>query len=175
MKTILRWLLLIGLMHATPALAEVRDPMLHFFQPMLGDLRGDLDIARQEGKLGVLLMFEQDDCPFCHRMKATVLNRADVQDYFRRHFLIYSIDTKGDVPITDFQGRDTTEKAYALSQRARATPVFVFYDLEGQPLTRYTGATQSAGEFMLLGRYVVEGAYKVMPFDVYRRQAGKGP
>ena len=174
MKTLMRWLLL-GLFLTTPAMAELRDPAVHFFQPKLGDLHGDLDAARQEGKQGVLLMFEMDDCPFCHRMKATVLNRADVQDYFRRHFLIYSIDTKGDVPITDFQGRDTTEKAFALSQRARATPVFVFYDLEGQPLTRYTGATQTAEEFLLLGRYVVEGAYKTMPFNVYRRQAGKGP
>jgi thioredoxin-related protein len=175
MNTMLRWLLLLGLICTTPALAEVRDPTVHFFQPMLGDLRGDLAIARQEGKRGVLLMFEMDDCPFCQRMKATVLNRADVQDYFRRHFLIYSIDTKGDVPITDFQGRDTTEKAFAAAQRARATPVFVFYDLEGQPITRYTGATQTADEFLLLGRYVVEGAYKSMPFNVYRRQAGKAP
>ena len=175
MRSMLRWLILLGLFLTMPTLAEVRDPTVHFFQPKLGDLHDDLATARQEGKLGVLLMFEMDDCPFCHRMKATVLNRAEVQDYFRRHFLIYSIDTKGDVPITDFQGKDTTEKAFALAQRARATPVFVFYDLEGQPITRYTGATQSADEFLLLGRYVVEGAYKTMPFNVYNRQAGKGP
>ncbi len=174
MRRILSWLLL-GLFCATSASAEVRDPTVHFFQPKLGDLHGDLAVARQEGKLGVLLMFEMDDCPFCHRMKATVLNRSDVQDYFRRHFLIYNIDTKGDVPITDFQGRDTTEKAFALAQRARATPVFVFYDLTGQPVARYTGATQTAEEFLLLGRYVVEGAYRTMPFNVYKRQAGKGP
>lgn len=175
MRTLLRWLLLLGLACTLPALAEVRDPEVHFFQPKLGDLHGDLATAREEGKLGVLLMFEMDDCPFCQRMRATVLNRAEVQDYFRRHFLIYSIDVKGDVPITDFQGRDTTEKAFALAQRARATPVFVFYDLEGQPITRFTGATQTVEEFMLLGRYVVEGAYKSMPFNVYKRQVGKSP
>lgn len=175
MRILLRWLLLLGLFLTLPALAEVRDPTVHFFQPKLGDLHDDLATARQEGKLGVLLMFEMDDCPFCQRMKATVLNRADVQEFFRRHFLIYSIDTKGDVPIIDFQGRETTEKSFALAQRARATPVFVFYDLDGQPLTRYTGATQTADEFLLLGRYVVEGAYKSTPFNVYKRQAGKGP
>jgi thioredoxin-related protein len=26
--------------------------------------------ARAEGKQGVLIMFEMDDCPFCSRMKA---------------------------------------------------------------------------------------------------------
>ncbi len=171
MRHILYALLLPVLLAATTALAEVRDPHTHFFQPKLGDLYADLQAARQEGKLGVLLMFEMDDCPFCHRMKTTVLNRPEVQDYFRKYFLIYSIDTKGDIPITDFQGRQTTEKAFALAQRARATPVFVFYDLEGNVLTRYTGATQTAEEFLLLGRYVVEGAYQQMPFNVYRRQA----
>lgn len=175
MRIMLRWFLLLSVCIMPPALAEVRDPATQFFQPKLGDLHDELATARQEGKLGILLMFEMDDCPFCHRMKATVLNRSEVQDYFRRHFLIYSIDTKGDVPITDFQGKTTTEKAFALAQRARATPVFVFYDLEGQPMTRYTGATQTADEFLLLGRYVVEGAYRNMPFNVYRRQAGKAP
>lgn len=165
------WLALaLSLMGSSPAWSDTRDAGSHFFQPKLGDFQGELDSARTEGKVGVLIMFEMDDCPFCHRMKATVLNQAAVQDYFRRHFLIYSIDTKGDVPMTDFQGNTTTEKAFALAQRARATPVFVFYDLQGAPLTRYTGATQTVDEFLLLGRYVVEGHYKNQPFSVFKRQ-----
>ncbi len=167
----LRWLLLLLAVVNLSAHAEVRDPHTHFFQPKLGDFQGDLEAARQEGKRGILLMFEMDDCPFCARMKATVLNQSEVQDYFRKHFLIYNVDTKGDVPMTDFSGNQTTEKAFALAQRARATPVFIFYDLKGNALTRYTGATQTAEEFLLLGRYVVEGAHKDMPFNVYKRQA----
>ncbi len=81
------------------------------------------------------------------------------------------MDVKGDAPMLDFKGKDTTEKVFSLEQRARATPVFIFYDLEGNPMTRYTGATQNATEFLLLGRYVVDGAYKSMPFNVYKRQA----
>jgi hypothetical protein len=29
---------------------------------------------------------------------------------------------------------------------------------------------QTADEFLLLGRYVVEGGYKTAPFNVYKRQ-----
>lgn len=170
----MRWILFTLALLAWPALAEVRDPQTHFFQPKLGDFQGDLEAARQEGKTGILLMFEMDDCPFCHRMKSTVLNQTEVQDYFRKHFLIYSVDTKGDVPMTDFQGNQTTEKAFALAQRARATPVFIFYDLKGNVMTRFTGATQTPQEFLQLGRYVVEGAYREMPFNVYKRQATAG-
>jgi len=167
----MRWLLLLLAFLSIPALAEVRDPGEHFFQPKLGDLKGDLAEARAESKLGILLMFEMDECPFCDRMKRTVLNQSEVQDYFRKHFIVYPMDTKGDAAMVDFKGKDTSEKTFALEQRARATPTFIFYDLDGNVMARYTGATQSVDEFMLLGRFVVEGAYKAMPFNAYKRQA----
>ena len=167
----MRWLLLLVAFLALPALAETRSADEYFFQPKLGDLKGDLADLRKENKTGILLMFEMDDCPFCERMKNTVLNQTQVQDYFRQHFIIYPMDTRGDVALTDFQGKDTTEKAFSLQQRARATPTFIFYDADGKEITRFTGVTQSVGEFMLLGRYVVEGAYKKEPFNVYKKQA----
>jgi thioredoxin-related protein len=167
----MRWLLLFLALLALPAIAEVRDPHQHFFMPKMGDFKDELDTARAEGKQGVLIMFEMDECPWCTRMKATILNQSAVQDYYRQHFLIYPIDVKGDTAMVDFKGADTTEKAFALEQRARATPVFVFYDLDGNVATRFTGTTRSIEEFLLLGRYVVEGAYKTTPFNVYKQQS----
>ena len=154
------------------ARAEVRDPQTHFFQPKFGEFPSDLTTARQEGKRGILLMFETEDCPFCDRMKRTVLNQSQVQTYFREHFLIYSMDVFGGTAMTDFAGRQMTEKQFALEQRARATPTFVVYDLDGQPVARFTGAAQSVDEFMLFGRYAAEGHYKSMPFSAYKRRPG---
>ena len=120
-----------------------------------------------------MLFFEMDDCPFCSRMKATILNQPDVQDFYRKHFLSF-LDTQGDVAMTDFKGNETVEKAFALQQRVRATPVIMFFDLEGNAVTRHTGPTKDKDDFLLLGRYVVEGAYKQMPFERYKKsQAGK--
>lgn len=169
----MRWLMfaLALILTATSAQAEVRNPQNYFFMSKLGDFKDELATAKQEGKRGVLIMFEMEDCPFCARMKANVLNQSQVQDYFRQHFLIYDMDVKGDTPMVDFKGKSTTEKAFALEQRARATPVFIFFDLEGNPVTRFTGATQTLDEFMLLGRYVVDGVYKDnVPFNVYKKQ-----
>jgi thioredoxin-related protein len=168
----MHWLIFVLTLFAQGAWAETRDPGSHFFQPKLGDLHGDLAAAKQDGKRGILLMFEMDDCPFCQRMKQTVLNQSEVQDYFRRHFVIYAMDTKGDAPMVDFKGKDTTEKAFSLEQRARATPTFIFYDLDGSPVARYTGAAQTPAEFLLLGRYVVDGHYRTGPFSTFKRQAG---
>jgi thioredoxin-related protein len=44
------------------------------------------------------------------------------------------------------------------------------FNLEGKPVLRYTGPTRTKEEFMLLGKYVVDGAYKDMSFTRYKRQ-----
>lgn len=172
------WLLglLILMLGLGAARAETRDPQRHFFDQTLGDFREELATARGQGKKGILLMFEMDDCPFCHRMKTTVLNRVDVQDYYRTHFLIFPLDIEGAVEITDFKGQTLRQKDFALKQyRVRATPVFAFFDLEGNLIARYTGATKDAQEFLTLGEYVVSGAYKEGDFGRYRRGRPQGP
>lgn len=159
------------LLVAAPSWADTRDPASHFFQPKFGDFKADLDAARQQGKKGIFLFFEMDDCPFCARMKATILNQPDVQEAYRALFLVYSVDVNGDTPVTDFQGKDTTEKAFAFAHRVRATPALLFFDLDGKLAARYTGPTRDKAEFLLLAKYVAEGAYAKQPFAQYKQQA----
>jgi thioredoxin-related protein len=153
--------------------AEKRDVNQYFFDQKIGDFKAELATAKAQGKKGILLMFEQEDCPWCHRMKDTILNQSEVQDYFKQHFLIFPIDIKNELTMVDFKGRETTEKAFAAENRVRATPVFLFFDLEGNPVYRFTGVAKDAREFLLLGRYVVEGTYKSVPFNVYKAQAAQ--
>ncbi|MBI3576255.1 MAG: thioredoxin fold domain-containing protein [Gammaproteobacteria bacterium] len=153
-----------------------RDPMTHFFEQSFGNLKDELALARKEGKAGVFVMFSDPDCPWCDKMKATVLNRPAVQEYYRRHFRLLHLDTRGDTLLTDFSGREMTEKDFAFKEhRVRATPVFIFFGLDGKPLLRYTGATRDVDEFLWLGEFVVSGAYKTRNFTVYKRErlAGK--
>lgn len=157
------------LLFALPAWAETRDPGNFFFQPKFGDLQADLQEAKKQGKKGIFLFFEMDACPFCERMKSTILNQSDVQDAFRAQFLLYSIDVNGDTEMTDFQGKHTTEKDFAFGLRVRATPTLLFFDLDGKLVTRHTGPTKDKAEFLLLGQYVVEGAYATQPFVKYKQ------
>lgn len=165
------WPVVLSLLFAGVAsAAALRDPETHFFNQSLGDFQEELQIARDDDKQGLLLFFEMDDCPFCARMKRDVLNRPEVQDYYRAHFRIIPVDIEGDVEITDFQGRNLAEKDFAFQiNRVRATPVFLFYDLEGEQVARYTGATSGIDEFFWLGEYVVNQVYKDMPFTRYKR------
>ncbi len=154
---------------AGSAWAETRDPVNHFFQPKFGDFQAELDTAKQQGKKGIFLFFEMDDCPFCERMKTTILNQADVQDAFRAQFLVYSIDVNGDTQMTDFQGKAQTEKDFAFTHRVRATPTMLFFDLDGKLVTRHTGPTKNKAEFLLLGKFVADGAYATQSFTKYKQ------
>ncbi len=174
-ERILRQLALLVLTLAPLALlaaADPRDPYEHFFQPTFGDFQEELDQARADGKKAVLIFFELEECPFCHRMKQQVLNQPEVQDYFREHFAIFSVDVEGDVEVTDFQGNSMRQSDFAFREfRVRATPVFQFFDLDGDPIVRFTGATRDAGEFLQLGEFVAEGHHEQMNFTRFKREA----
>jgi thioredoxin-related protein len=150
--------------------APTRDPGKYFFDETFGNFQEELGLARQAGKQGVLIFFEQEDCPFCHRMKATVLNRPEVQDYYKKHFHIFSVDIEGDLEVTDFQGQPVTQKDFAFKQyKVRATPVFAFFNLDGKLVARYTGPTKNAREFLWLGEYVADGHYQSETFAQFKR------
>jgi thioredoxin-related protein len=177
--TMLRNLLLALLVLSCPlpgAAATTRDPGTYFFQETFGNFQDELAEARQEGKKGVLIFFEQAGCPFCRWMKATVLNQSDVQDYYRKYFRIFSVDINGDLEITDFQGHPTTQRDFAFEQfHVRATPVFAFIDLNGKLVTRYTGTTRNAREFLWLGEYVAGGHYTSETFAQFERDRQQAP
>jgi thioredoxin-related protein len=70
--------------------------------------------------------------------------------------------------MVDFEGKDTTEKAFAFANRVRATPTLLFFDLDGKLVARHTGPTKDKAEFMLLRRYVLDGAYANQSFTKYK-------
>jgi len=175
MRPIWRLVFFAALLFPAFAAAQVtgpaRDPMQHFFAPTLGDLKVELDDAKRAGKRAAFVMCMRDDCPYCERMKKNILSQPGVQDAYRKQFALLAVDTKGAVPITDFAGKPTTEKAFALAQGVRYTPVIVFYGLDGKPLTRVDGEIRSVEEFMLLGEFVASGAYTKMKFAEFKQVA----
>ena len=172
-KIILLFLVIIPLFAGNMAYAQTLDAGSGFFQQGFGDLTEELEIAIEEGKKGVFVMFDDKDCPWCAKMKATVLNQIEVQAYYRKFFRITRIDRNGDALITDFNGNDISEKDFADKTRVRATPVMIFYDLQGNPMYRHTGATRNIKEFLWMGEYVAEEKYKTQRFTVYKRQKKK--
>ncbi len=173
MKTLARLLGIIVFMLACVAAGAqgvaTRDAMTHFFDANTGDLKAELADAKAAGKKAILLMYEQEGCPACTWMKANVLNREDVQSLYRKHFVSFTIDLFGSVPLKDFAGRDISEKAFASAAKVRATPTFAFHDLAGTEIVRITGAVRDIDEFKLLAEFVASGAYKTRQFAEHKQ------
>jgi thioredoxin-related protein len=150
---------------------SIRDPETNFFHQSFGDLQEEISIAQDEGLFGVMIMFETNDCPWCERMKKTVLNQASVQDYFRERFRILTLNIEGDAPIVDFAGQELTEKEFSLKHnRIRATPAFLFFDQNGERVMRFTGTTKDPQEFLWLAEFVADGHYQNRKFPLFKRQ-----
>jgi len=164
-------LALLALSATVPAYPESRNPEQYFFQQSFNNLQEEADIARQQHLTGVFVMFSADDCPWCQKMKANVLSQPVIQDYYRRHFRILHIDIRGDTPVTTFAGDAMSEKDFAFRvNRVRATPVFMFFDLDGHPLQRFTGASRDVDEFLWLAEFVVSGEYRHLSFTRYKNR-----
>ncbi len=147
-----------------------KNPEEFFFDSSFGDFSEELVTAKEQGKKGILIFFEMDECPFCHWMKTNVLNKEKVQAFYKENFLIFSVDIEGDIEMTNFQGKTMTQKDFAFKEnRVRATPVIAFFDLEGNRVMRFTGRSGSIGEFLLLGQFVADEEYKKTKFSKYKR------
>lgn len=166
--------LLLFIVSISISLAEstnVRDPYKHFFHETWGDFPEELEKAREEGKKGILVFFEMDECPFCHYMKKNVLNQPKVQNFYRKHFLNFVIDIEGDIEIVNLKGQTVKQKDWAKKHRVRATPVIAYFNLDGKLIYRHTGKTSGVDEFMWLGEYISEEIYKKrIRFSRYKKQ-----
>lgn len=146
----------------------------NFFDETFGNLQEELETAVDDGKKGVFIFFHMEECPFCDRMKKTILSQPEVINYYKEHFLTYQIDIEGSNEMVDFDGTEGTAQSISEKKyRVRATPVMMIFDTTGKPILKYTGPTRTQEEFMLLGKYVVDGSYQTTSFTRYKRAQKK--
>jgi thioredoxin-related protein len=129
-----------------------------FLKPSMLNLKDDLEDAKREGKY-LFIMFHQEGCPFCDKMRKITFQDRSVQDYFTKHFYMVEIDIRGSNEVVDLGGEKMTEKQFAHKYGVRLTPVFMFFDQKGNIVAKVPGYIEPK-EFILIGRYVVEGHYK---------------
>ena len=169
-------LLAAWLLAAVPAAAdaEKRDPREHFFIQTFGDLPEEMELAREEGKLGMLLFFESENCSYCRSMLDKVLSDRRVQDWYRERFVSIAVDIHGDVELRDFDGITLPSKVFADHRRIYLTPVVSFLDLQGREIYRHLGMVKSPEAFMVLGEYIEGKHYFDTEFEVFAAQHGQG-
>jgi len=141
-----------------------------FFEPTLGDLSEELEVAIEDQKQAVFVFLEMDGCPFCHWMKQHILSQPQVQTYFQANFLNLSLNIDRKMDITDFQGNQYSMQEFAHLARIRATPLMMFVNLQGQVIFRFTGKASSVEEFLWMGEYIVDKHYLQQSFIRFKQQ-----
>lgn len=145
-----------------------------FFDETFGNYQDEIDTAKEEGKKGIFLFYQMDECPFCHRMETTIMTEPDVIKLYKDNFITLKHDIEGSNEITDFDGSNGTAQYLAEKKyRVRATPVMMIFGLDGKPIVRYTGPTRTKEEFKWLADYVIDGSYKKQSFTAYKRARKK--
>jgi thioredoxin-related protein len=174
--TVMRILIVASLLFATiPATADAdrRDPREHFFIQTFGDLPEEMALAREEGKLGMLLFFESENCSYCRSMLDKVLSDRRVQDWYRERFVNIAVDIHGDVELKDFDGITLPSKVFAEHRRIYLTPVVSFLDLDGREIYRHLGMVKTPEAFMVLGEYIEGKHYFDTEYEVFARKHGQ--
>jgi thioredoxin-related protein len=152
---------------------DTRDPRAHFFAQTFGDLPEEMEVAKSEGKLGMLLFFEAEDCQYCQAMLRNVFSDRRVQDWYRERFINIAIDIHGDVEITDFDGITLPSKVFSDHRKIYLTPVVAFLDLTGAEIQRQLGMVRTPEEFLILGEYIEGKHYLDTEYEVFASKRGR--
>ena len=152
--------------------ANTRDAREYFFEQTFGDLPEEMQAAREQGKLGMLLFFEAEDCPYCQYMLRKIFNQKHVQNWYRERFVNIAVDIHGDVELKDFDGITLPSKVFSDHRRIFLTPIMSFLDLNGIEIYRHLGMTKTPEDFLLLGEYIEGEHYFDTEFKVFAEARG---
>jgi len=109
-----------------------------WFKVSFLDLREDLHDA-VANKRGLILYFGRHDCPYCKAQLEKNWGLQDIIAYTRAHFDVIAIDVLGNRQLVDFNGRESSEKSFAVENQAHFTPSLFMYDNTGKLALKITG------------------------------------
>ncbi len=135
-----------------------------WFKESFLDIREDLAEAAAANKR-LLLFFYQDGCPYCARLLDENFSQQAIVAKTRKHFDVIAINMWGDREVTGLNGRETTEKQFAVDNKIMFTPTLLFLDENGKQALRLNGY-YPPNKFMIALDYVA-GKHEKTPYRDY--------
>lgn len=146
-----------------------------WFKVSFLDLREDVSEAAKSGKR-VMLMFTQDNCPYCNQLVEHNLSQRSIEDTLRKKFDVIALNMWGDREITGLDGKVYTEKSYSAALKVQFTPTLMFFDESGKTILRLNGyvppARMQAALDWVSGRHEKQQAFR--DFVAAREASNKG-
>jgi thioredoxin-related protein len=114
-----------------------------WFKNSFLSLKEDVAEAKASGRR-VILLFTQDNCPYCHLLVERNLSQRDIETTLKSRFDVIQINLWGDREVTGLDGVTATEKNFAAALKVQFTPTILFLDETGQTMLRLNGYTPPA-------------------------------
>ena len=139
------------------------------------DLAEDLEGAHKDGKRFVI-MWELKGCPYCKETHFVNFAQSRISDYVRTNFEVLQLNLIGARKVTDFDGKELSEKELAAKYGVRFTPTFQFFGERAAPLKDLAPVKREVArapgylrpdDFLAMFRYVREKAYETKSFRDY--------
>lgn len=89
------------------------------------DMRDDLEEAQADGRRMVLLI-EQRGCIYCTRMHEEVFVDPEITRMLREDFFVVQVNMFGDIPMTDLDGIELSEREMIRRWNVMFTPTMIF-------------------------------------------------
>ncbi len=112
-----------------------------WFKESFLNLRDDIAEAKSKNKR-VMILFTQDNCPYCHALVDRNMAQRDIETYLRKHFDVIAINMWGDREVVSLDNQAMPEKQFAASLKVQYTPSMLFFDEAGQTVLRLDGFIQ---------------------------------
>ena len=136
------------------------------------ELADDLESAHRQDKRFVI-MWELKGCPYCKETHFVNFARGDISDYIKANFEVLQLNIIGSRKVTDFDGKELSEKELALKYGVRFTPTLQFFPERAAPLKALEPAKREVArlpgymrpdDFLAMFRYIREKAYESKSF-----------
>ena len=136
-----------------------------WFKDSFLEIADDVSEAAESGK-HVILFFQLNDCPYCHRMLKDCFEAEPMKNAVQESFDVIAINIKGDREIAFNETLSMTEKQLAEELNVFATPSIIFVNKDNEKVARVDGY-RSPERFKHILNYVSSEAYNETSLSAY--------
>ncbi|MDP1682302.1 MAG: thioredoxin fold domain-containing protein [Burkholderiales bacterium] len=99
--------------------------------PLATDLSKDAKLARDK-RIPILILFSMTGCVYCDRVRDEVLIPTTRNAEYDNKVIMVEVDYSNLSKMIDFNGKTTTQAAFAAKNRIGLTPTVKFFDSQGR-------------------------------------------
>ncbi|MBW8329639.1 MAG: thioredoxin family protein [Thiobacillus sp.] len=142
------WALILAWGLALPGAAGAADGLIQ-----ARSFQADARTATQR-RVPILVLFSSPSCPYCERVKSEYLMPMHKDPAYRSRVIIREVTIDSTTPLTGFDGKATTEGAFAAAHKVFMVPTVMVFD------TRGAAASEAIGGLLIPDFYFgyLEGA-----------------